>query len=118
MDKLGKYFEGFGFTGDNLHEILDAFTLKTFEKNEQLVSYGKTSRYIGFVDSGMFQYYVTKDGEEKTTYINIENTWLASLLSFVSETPSLEKYKGAYHKQHLSHQQSKPQKAGCRSAGL
>jgi CRP/FNR family transcriptional regulator, anaerobic regulatory protein len=34
--------------------------------------------------------YILEDGEEKTSYVSIENTWLASLLSFISQTPSLE----------------------------
>lgn len=31
-----------------------------------------------------------KDGEEKTTYVSIENTFLSSVLSFVSESPARE----------------------------
>ena len=58
-----------------------------------MVEYGKISKYIGFIESGMFQYYVLKDGEERTSYVSIENTWFASLLSFISETPSLENIK-------------------------
>ena len=51
--------------------ILEAFSLETFEKNDFVVEYGKTGKHIGFVKSGMFQYYVLKDGEEKTHYVNI-----------------------------------------------
>lgn len=38
----------------------------------------------------MFQYYVSKDGEEVTSYVSVAGTWLASVMSFVSEKPSLE----------------------------
>lgn len=55
-----------------------------------VVTEGKTSRHIGFVNSGMFQYYVTKDGQEITRYVSVENTWLASVMSFDNEKPSLE----------------------------
>ncbi len=82
-----------GFAGEELEKILSAFTLQVFKKNEFVVEEGKISKYIGFVESGMFQYYVVKDGEEKTSYISIENTFLASLLSFVSQTPALENIK-------------------------
>lgn len=58
-----------------------------------MVEYGKISKHIGFVDSGMFQYYVLKDGEERTSYISIGNTWFASLLSFLRGTPALENIK-------------------------
>lgn len=82
-----------GFAGEDLEKILSVFTLQVFKKNDFVVEEGKISKSIGFVESGMFQYYVVKDGEEKTSYISIENTFLASLLSFVSQKPSLENIK-------------------------
>lgn len=93
MEKLKRYFQSVGFEGDSLDKIVNAFTLKAFDKNDFVVKEGKTSRHIGIVNSGMFQYYVLKDGVEKTSYVSIENTWLASLLSFISQTPSLENIK-------------------------
>lgn len=90
MEPLRNYFAGMGFKGEGLDTILDSFSLQEYEKNDLVVEIGKVSRYIGFIKSGMFQYYVLKDGEEKTSYINIENTWFASLLSFITEAPSLE----------------------------
>ena len=93
MLKVEKYFEAVGFTGDDLEKILNAFELKKFKKNDFVVEEGKTSRYMGFVETGMFQYYIVKDGEERTNYVSIENTFFASVLSFISETPSLENVK-------------------------
>jgi CRP/FNR family transcriptional regulator, anaerobic regulatory protein len=90
MEKLANYFGQMGFEGGSLKKIVDSFSLQAFEKNDFVVEYGKTSKYIGFINSGMFQYYVLKDGEERTHYVSIENTWFASLLSFISETPSQE----------------------------
>lgn len=90
MEKLRKNFESVGFRGESLDKILDAFKLKEFKKNELVVEEGKTSKYLGFVENGMFQYFVSKDGEERTTYISIENTFLCSVLSFISEAPALE----------------------------
>ena len=90
MDKLAHYFGQMGFEGDDLKRIIDSFSLQVFEKNDFVVEYGKTSKHIGLVHSGLFQYYVLKDGEERTSYISIENTWFASLLSFISEKPAQE----------------------------
>ena len=90
MQKLRNYFQNIGFRGDDLDQILAAFTFEICRKNDLVVEEGKVSRQIGFVESGMFQYFVLIDGEERTTYINIENTFMASLLSFVSEAPALE----------------------------
>ncbi len=93
MEKLIRYFERIGFADDDLNKVIKAFEYKTFKKNEFVVEAGKTSKHIAYVESGMFQYYVIKDGEERTTYVSIENTFLASLLSFIAGTPSLEYVK-------------------------
>ena len=93
MLKVKKYFETIGFAGDDLEKILNAFELKVFQKNDFVVEEGKTSRYIGFVETGMFQYYVIQDGEERTNYVSLENTFFASVLSFISEAPALENVK-------------------------
>jgi CRP/FNR family transcriptional regulator, anaerobic regulatory protein len=90
MEKLRRNFERMGFAGDDLEKIMNAFTLEKFRKNELVVEEGKVSKQIGFVESGMFQYFVLKDGEERTTYVSIEGTFLASLLSFVAGAPALE----------------------------
>ena len=90
MDTINGYFRAFGFAGKDLEAVVDAFKLKTFKKNELLVQEGKISKHIGLVKSGMFQYFVIKDGEERTTYVNIANTWLASVMSFVSGRPAME----------------------------
>ncbi len=90
MEKLQQYFAHIGFSGDDLDKIVEAFQLRPFDKNDLVVIEGKTSRHIGFVESGMFQYYVIKEGVEITSYVSVANTWLASVMSFVSERPALE----------------------------
>ncbi len=76
--------------GDDLDTVTDAFGIQAFDKNDLFVMEGKTSKYIGLVETGMFQYYVIKDGEEITSYVSVAGTWVASVMSFVSEKPSLE----------------------------
>lgn len=49
-----------------------------------MVEMGKESKYLGLVWIELFQYYVTMDGDDRTIYMNIKNTFLASELSFVS----------------------------------
>lgn len=90
LEKLRLYFQKRGFEGSNLEVVLQAFELQSFKRGELVVQEGKISQYIGMVDRGMFQYFVMKDGEERTSYVSIENTWMASLLSFISQSPSLE----------------------------
>lgn len=93
MEKIITYFQAIGFSGDDLDSIVKAFDILPVKKNDLFVEEGKVSKYLAFVDSGLFQYFVWKDGEERTTYVSIENTWLASLMSFVGQTPSLENVK-------------------------
>lgn len=93
MLKVAQYFTSLGFTGHDLEKILNAFELQHFSKNDFVVQEGKTSRHIGFVETGMFQYYVIKDGEEKTSYVSIAGTFFSSVLSFLSEKPALENVK-------------------------
>src|SRR4051812_49372622 len=93
MLKVKKYFEAINFAGEDLDKILSAFELRHFKKNDFIVEEGKTSRHIGLVESGMFQYYVIEDGEERTTYVSIANTFFSSVLSFISERPALENIK-------------------------
>lgn len=93
MEKVKTYFQEIGFEGESLNKIISSFTYQEFKKNDFVVEFGKTSRHIGFVESGLFQYYILKDGEEKTTYVSIANTFFASLLSFISEKPALENVK-------------------------
>jgi CRP-like cAMP-binding protein len=90
MGNVRPYFQMLGFAGESLDKISDAFTYQEFEKNDFVVECGKTSRHIGLVESGLFQYYVIKDGEERTTYVSVANTFFASVSSFVGEQPALE----------------------------
>lgn len=90
MDIIRKYFEAIGFEDEALDTIADAFLLQAFRKNDFIVEQGKVSRHIGFVKSGMLHYYTLTDGDEKTHYVSISNTWFASLLSFIGEIPAPE----------------------------
>jgi CRP/FNR family transcriptional regulator, anaerobic regulatory protein len=53
LEKLRNYFENIGFKDEDLNKILDAFILIEFKKGEFVVEEGKTSKYIGFIKSGM-----------------------------------------------------------------
>lgn len=90
MEKLKSYFASIGFSGDALDQIMQGFTLKDYAKHDFFTECGKTSRYLGFIEKGVFQYYVIKDGEERTTYVSIEHNFLSSVQSFISETPAKE----------------------------
>lgn len=93
MNKLSFYFQSFGFAGQDLEVIVNAFTSQIFTKNDYFVKEGQQSKYLAFIESGLFQYFITADSEERTTYIATEGNFLASLLSFLNEVPTSENIK-------------------------
>lgn len=90
MHTLNAYFEQAGFAGHDLEQIAQSFVPKILKKGEYFVEEGKQSRYLGFIEKGMLQYFVLVDGTEKTTYMSTENAFVASLLSFLNEIPANE----------------------------
>ena len=90
MNSLEQFFVGAGFTDGDLEKIVHSFSLKHFHKDDHFIEEGKISIHLGFIETGVFQYYFLTDGEERTTYIAAENSFLASLLSFLNGTPSRE----------------------------
>lgn len=91
MEKLKSYFESVGFDNVSIDKITSCFNQKQFEKGDYFVKEGKTSLQMGFVEKGLFQYFsITDQGEERTTYISLPNTFVASLLTYLTETPARE----------------------------
>lgn len=88
---LISYFTNYGLDKDESAKIASRFERKIFKKGDYFVKEKKKSLQIGFVEAGQFQYFtVSSEGEERTTYISLSNTFVASLLSYVTETPSKE----------------------------
>jgi CRP-like cAMP-binding protein len=90
METLTAYFMSAGFTKQEASQIAGRFLFKKLNKGELFVEEGKTSRHLGFIESGYLQYFLYADGEEKTTYSIGENNFVASLVSFLKQVPSRE----------------------------
>jgi len=91
MQTLKSYFQSVGFDSIETHKITSNFKQKLFDKGDYFVREGKTSLQMGFIELGQFQYYsVTEQGEERTTYISLQHTFVASLLTYLTETPARE----------------------------
>jgi CRP/FNR family transcriptional regulator, anaerobic regulatory protein len=90
MNNLKKYFENKEFAGEDLDKILNAFYLKEFRKSDLFAEFGQSSKQLGYIESGVFQYYILDNNEETTTYVATENTFIASLLGFFNEVPAQE----------------------------
>lgn len=90
MSLLPTLFGQAGFSPADVERIASSFRAKDYAKEDHFVRAGQVSLHLGFVESGLFQYYFPADGEERTTYVTAENTFLASVASFLNGTPSNE----------------------------
>ena len=91
MEKLKSYFESVGFDDTENNKIVSCFKKRLFDKGDYFVKEGKKSSQMGFIEEGQFQYFsITNLGEERTTYISLQNTFVASLLTYLTETPARE----------------------------
>jgi CRP-like cAMP-binding protein len=91
METLKLYFQSVGFDNTETDKIISNFKQKVIEKGDYFVKENKTSLQMGFIETGQFQYYsVTEKGEEKTNYISLQHTFVASLLAYFTETPARE----------------------------
>lgn len=95
MELLKSFFRQGGFTNEEVERIASNFTLKNFNKGDYFVEEGETSKYLGFIENGFFQYFISLNGEEKTTYSIGVNNVIASLVSFLKQVPSRENIRAA-----------------------
>ncbi len=73
--------------------IIEQFTKLHLNKNQYLVEKGKVCSYFCYLEEGVLQHSIDNQGEEKTTYLALENTSTAALKSFKQKTPSRKNIK-------------------------
>lgn len=67
----------------------DAFTVKTFGKNEVWTVPGNTCRELGFITEGIFRMYYLHDGKEINAHFFFEGDFAADYQSFLGQQPSV-----------------------------
>jgi len=91
MDHLVNYFKSVGFPEEAATKIATVFKPIELNKGDLFVKAEKVSKVLAFLESGQLQYYsMDANGDERTTYISLPNTFVASLLSFLNEIPARE----------------------------
>lgn len=70
--------------------IAQAFTAKVFRKGDYLLREGTTCRHVGFVEEGLFLFFILANGQERITYTVGKNGFLTSLWSFLQQKPARE----------------------------
>lgn len=87
-DVLSKH----GLTDPQIRILEEVFQEEyTIDRNAFFHSEGDVCKRLAFVTEGMFRYfYITEDGEEITRWITLENDFMTSLSSFITQMPSNE----------------------------
>ena len=91
-EQLKAYFaNNFKTTTTDIEQVVSAFKEKTVKKTETLISKGDICRYAFFVCKGSVRaYFIDDDGQEATRYIALENQFITTIHSFISQTPTNE----------------------------
>ena len=94
MNNLKAYFVQQGLSESDAERINSFFRPRQVNKNDCFVTEGKVSQQLAFLESGLVRYFsLTDKGEERTTYISLPGTFVASLLSYLSGIPAKESIK-------------------------
>lgn len=68
--------------------IGEAFKPRRFEKGEHFLMAGDVCRHAAFVQTGVFRFYINRDGEDATYYFAAENEFICEYPSFLRRQPS------------------------------
>ena len=77
----------------HIDEILESFSILKLQKNDFLVEEGHICKYFCYLEKGVLQHAINVHGEEKTTYLALQNTTTAALKSFKQKLPSRKNIK-------------------------
>lgn len=89
-ESLQQFWAGNGFNAAEQAEIVALFKPKLYAKNDYFVQEMQTNQYLGFIESGVFQYFYNHDGNEITTYVVGKGGFVASLVSYLRNIPARE----------------------------
>lgn len=94
MDKIQKLKESIGsiisLTDEEFTRFIDCFENKIIKKNDFFLKEGKVCNYIGFLVRGAMIYIKPSDnGDEITTDFAFEGNWVNSVLSRITDSPSV-----------------------------
>ncbi len=68
--------------------LVPHLTIITLPKHQYFIQQGNLANQIGFVPTGQFRQFYSKDGQERTTYFFLENQLVGAYMSCVSGQPS------------------------------
>jgi len=78
-------------TQRDINAFLDVVTKKTLSKGEFLITEGKISKHIAYIQSGIFRsFYHSSEAEEVTYCFTFQNTLITAYSSWITQQPSSE----------------------------
>lgn len=90
MIELEQMFQNMGFSDAQAVDISKCFELVSFNKGDFFLESENMYNSLGFIASGIFQFFYYKDGDEITTYIAFKNDFILSIQSFFANKPAKE----------------------------
>ncbi len=88
---IATYLNHNGFSEEEARKIASCFEPLFLNKGDYFVKANQEAQYLGFLESGMLQFYTENlDGLEITTYVSLPNNIVASIYSFLNNSPASE----------------------------
>jgi CRP-like cAMP-binding protein len=85
LEKIRQYIE---VDENDRQFICEAFKPRRFEKGEHFLLAGDVCRHVAFIESGVFRFYINREGEDATYYFAAENEFIGEYPSFLRGQPS------------------------------
>lgn len=76
------------FSDDEIDHLQSLLINKIIRKGDHFLKLNQVSRHIAFIDSGLAMHYSLHDGVEIPCNFSIEGSWMGSLKSFSSGSPT------------------------------
>lgn len=89
---IREYLQSYNIlTPKDINAFLDVVIEKTLKKGEFLITEGKTSKYIAYIQSGIFRsFYHSSEAEEVTYCFTFQNTLITAYSSWITRQPTSE----------------------------
>ncbi len=91
MEALRKFIENYtSLPAEEWKQIAECFETRIVEKYELILQEGKICRHLYFVESGLFHFYINKDGNDITKFFTVAPYFFTSQASFNAQKPATE----------------------------
>ena len=78
-------------TEDDISTFMSMVTSKSLKKGEFFITEGKISRYIAYIQSGIFRTFYHSSAQEEVTYcFTFKNTLITAYSSWITQKPTTE----------------------------